>query len=229
MRQVILARVFSLGLALLLPLSSAHAANTNPRILPPHTKPYGQSYGEWTAAWWQWALAAPAAVNPLTDDSGAHCAEGQDAKVWYLAGVANGGTATRSCTVPTGTALFFPIVNTFLAGADEGTVEEMRARNAAFIDSIATMSVTIDGQPVENPVGYRAISPVFSLTLPAGNIFGAPEGIYEPAVSDGFWLLLAPLPPGEHVIHFSAATSDGVFSLDVTYILTVETGRKSGV
>ena len=26
-----------------------------------------------------------------------------------------------------GTALFFPIVNTFLAGADEGTVEEMRA------------------------------------------------------------------------------------------------------
>ena len=62
-----------------------------------------------------------------------------------------------------------------------------------------------------------AQSPPYSASrCPPGNIFGAPEGIYEPAVSEGFWLLLAPLPPGEHVIHFSAATSDGVFSLDVT-------------
>ena len=172
-------------------------------------------------------LSAPAPVNPLTDSTGAHCAEGQDAKVWYLAGTFTPDPVTRSCTVPAGTALFFPIVNTFFAA--EGTVEEMRARNAAFIDSIATMSVSIDGQSVENPVGYRAISPIFSLELFADNIFGAPEGIYEPAVSDGFWLLLAPLPPGEHVIHFSAASSDGSFSLDVTYILTVEAGRKSGV
>jgi hypothetical protein len=227
MRRPILARVFATSLALLPLLPSAHAANANPRILPPHAKPYGQSYGEWSAAWWQWALSAPASVNPLIDSTGANCAEGQDAKVWYLAGTAGGGTATRSCTIPTGTALFFPIVNTFSAA--EGTVEEMRAVTAAFIDSIAAMSVSIDGQSVENPVSYRAMSPVFSLTLPANNIFGVPEGTYEPAVSDGFWLLLAPLPPGEHVIHFSAASSDGSFSLDVTYILTVEAGRKSGI
>jgi hypothetical protein len=131
---------------------------------------------------------------------------------------------TRSCTIPAGTPLFFPIVNTFLA--DEGTVEQMRAALAEFIDSVVTMSVSIDGEPVENLETYRAISPVFSITLPFDNIFGVPEGIYAPAVSDGYWLLLAPLPPGDHVIHFSATTSGG-FSLDITYNLTVEAGTSS--
>jgi hypothetical protein len=118
--------------------------------------------------------------------------------------------------------LFFPVVNAFLA--EEGTVEEMRAALAEFIDSVVTLSVTIDGEPIENLEDYRAISPVFSITLPADNIFDAPEGVYFPAVSDGYWLLLAPLRPGDHVIHFSATTTGG-FSQDITYNLTVEAGR----
>lgn len=172
--------------------------------------------------WWQWALSAETPVNPLVDTTGENCAEGQDAKVWFLAGSLSSEPVTRACTVPAGTPLFFPIVNTFLA--EEGTVEEMRAALAEFIDSVVTLSVTIDGEPIENLEGYRAISPVFSITLPADNIFGAPEGVYFPAVSDGYWLLLTPLRPGNHVIHFSATTTGG-FSQDITYNLTVATGR----
>ena len=83
--QVILARVFSLGLALLLPLSSAHAANTNPRILPPHTKPVRTVI--WGVDGGVVAVGARPRRRPSTRsqmDSGAHCAEGQDAKVWSL-------------------------------------------------------------------------------------------------------------------------------------------------
>src|SRR5215203_3217355 len=129
MRRLLLTFVFGITIALLAP--SASAQNANPGVLPPHAKPHGHSYGEWSAEWWQWALSLPVAVNPLTDDTGEDCAQGQDGKVWFLAGTFSPDAATtpdpvtRSCTLPAGTAIFFPIVNHFQA--DEGTVEQMRA------------------------------------------------------------------------------------------------------
>ena len=35
------------------------------------------------------------------------------------------------------------------------------------------------------------------------------------------WIMLAPLPPGEHTIHFTAQGSWG-FNLDVTYRVTIK-------
>jgi hypothetical protein len=40
---------------------------------------------------------------------GEQCAGGQSGKVWYLAGTVGSGSVTRTCTVPTSRALFFPI------------------------------------------------------------------------------------------------------------------------
>src|SRR5215216_167820 len=57
-----------------------------PQIAPIQTIPEGQTYGCWAAEWWQWALGVPAAVNPLTDTTGEHCAQRQVDKVWFLAG-----------------------------------------------------------------------------------------------------------------------------------------------
>src|SRR5690348_11620763 len=36
-------------------------------IAPPGARPFGRTYGEWAIAWWQWALATSASVNPLLD------------------------------------------------------------------------------------------------------------------------------------------------------------------
>jgi len=44
-------------------------------------------------------------------------------------------------------------------------------------------------------------------------------GDHDPAVADGYWLMLAPLSPGEHQVHFSSGRPG--FSLDVTYDLTI--------
>ncbi len=49
----------------------------NPGVLPPHSQPYGKSYGEWATKWWQWALSIPADRNPLTDLTGAFAGEDQ--------------------------------------------------------------------------------------------------------------------------------------------------------
>jgi hypothetical protein len=45
----------------------------------------------------------------------------------------------------------------------------------------------------------------------------------NPAVSDGFWVLLAPLRPGEHTLRVRAKVpGDDPVNIDVTYNLTIE-------
>ena len=75
------------------------AANNlkNPRVTPPGATPYGQTYGEWSAAWWTWALELPVEgppVHPFIDDPSFDVTEGQSGPVWFLA--APFGTVTRT-------------------------------------------------------------------------------------------------------------------------------------
>ena len=62
----------------------------------------------------------------------------------------------------------------------------------------------IDGYEVKNPEQYRIDSPSggFQFTAVEDNPVGIPPG-NGTGVSDGFWILLKPLKPGEHTITFS--------------------------
>lgn len=157
-RSVVAVMMVAIGLmaAAMPPVARADSGNPNPRVLPPHANAYGNSYGEWSARWWQWVLAIPEATNPNLDTTGADCAEGQTGKVWFLAGTF-GASVTRACTVPTGRGLFFPILNTvFGAGVfdceptNPGVpcdVQALRAAAEAQLDDPTTLEVSIDGTP----------------------------------------------------------------------------------
>src|SRR6185503_2388565 len=86
-----------------------------PHVFPPSSAPYGKTFGEWSAAWWHWATAAPVASNPIADQTGQNATLGQSGKVWFLAGNL-GGTTERTVTVPSNKALFFPLINTVYFG-----------------------------------------------------------------------------------------------------------------
>lgn len=92
------------------------------KIIAVNENTYGNTYGEWSAEWWQWALSIPAADSPITDPTGAKCTQQQSGPIFYLAGT-NGDPAltpvTRTCTVPGGKALFFPILNSLLGRGSE--------------------------------------------------------------------------------------------------------------
>ena len=226
------------ALALIVPTAGAQARNDNPRILPPNSHAYGKTYGAWSAAWWQYVTAQPVSSNPLFDKTGAGCRNGQSGKVFFLVGAGTSESFTRDqCTVPTGKALFFPLVNAvdFEPGFTPLQVWEQLQE---FFGGATELHASVDGVPVSNldpattpyrvcagPVS-RCDAPSFSLTLPSENLFGAPEGTYEPAVADGYYLLLAPLPPGSHTLTFGgiglAAGSE--FVQDVTYHLVVSHG-----
>jgi len=214
----------------------------NPGILPPHSQPFGQSYAQWSANWWQWTYSLPVDQHPLFDT--ADCSQGQSGHVWFLGGTFTAqpdpgnpdviiGEAVRECTIPTGKALFFPIVNAECNTIEnEGATEADLRGCANFLgDHIQDLEVTIDGVPAEHLGLYRAESPFFTFgPLPDNNILGVAPGTTANSVGDGFFIMLAPLSRGNHEVHFAGAAvftvaNDGfdfAFILDITYNITVD-------
>jgi hypothetical protein len=92
------------------------------------------------------------------------------------------------------------------------------------MDTATNLACEVDGRPIPNLGSFRVQSPAFDITFPEGSVFqewcGVLPGTYGPFVSDGYWLMLAPLPTGQHTIHFHGVIP-GIFTLDITYHLTV--------
>ena len=84
--------------------------------------------------------------------------------------------------------------------------------------------ITVDGVQLK-PVWLQ--SSVLSVTLPENNALGLKPQT-TPALSDGYWAFLKPLPPGDHTIHASGSlvdfTTTGTtnFASDVTYHITIK-------
>ena len=74
--------------------------------------------------------------------------------------------------------------------------------------STAELYATVDSHPLGNLFQYRAWSPQpFAWWYPAGSIVAGGDeagGELPLAVTDGWYLLLAPLSPGEHVVRYGA-------------------------
>lgn len=203
------------GLTILAVAVMPAAAAANPGIVPPTGAYAGSTSGQRSEAWWRWAMSIPAAQSPLADTTGAQCGAGQSGPVWFLAGT-SGGQATRDCTIPVGKAVLFPIINAewsvgeanasgggcFVPGVISGTSEQaLRACAAAQIDHVTAVEASVDGTPLHDLQQYRVASGLFSFNAVDGNVFGVPVGTTS-SVSDGYWVLLAPLSPGTHTIHF---------------------------
>ncbi len=209
----------------------AQAADGNPRVIPPEASYQGLTYGEWGAKWWQAAFSVPVVGGDHPLISGG--AFGGENGVLFLSGVGGGGGVTVALTIPPGTALFFPVVNTECSviepdpfhGDDEVS---LRACANGHIDNTSGRFAVIDGVPVINLGAYRVESPLFEFgPLPENNLlqfFGvdAPAGATSLSVDVGVYLLLAPLQLGEHVLHFGGTFDEFGFSIDTTYMITVE-------
>jgi len=185
---------------------------------------YGKRFVDWSGEWWQFVLALPISENPLVDVTGEKCAVGQRGPVWFLMGSLGTDPVTRTCSIPEGTALFFPVINFVDINGSTQTADELRAEIAPCLDAVTQLLVEIDGQPVEKLSRARLKARAFDVTLPPGGFFG--PGTYSPAVDDGFYVMLKPLQPGNHTIHIQAARggcplAPGPFSQDITYRLTV--------
>jgi hypothetical protein len=86
---------------------------------------------------------------------------------------------------------------------------------------------SVDGMIFQVLQTYRVQSPPFNFTFPKDNIFGAPAGPTQ-SVSDGIFLLLQPLSPRNHTVHFTGVVlanptlGTQSIAMDATYHLVVK-------
>ena len=228
------------GLLTLTVVGAALAKNSNPRVIPNE----GLKYGRLGARWWQWALSFPAADVPYFNTGGpVDISAGQSGRVWFLAGANNGLTEPRTGVVPTGTRLFFPLsnlINDYPCPPEFGfeplpgeSLEEFLQRTGNeyldgwFVIDPTKLFAEIDGVSLTDLPAYRATSSLFKFTADPAMVEFDPciTGSQQDGVAVGYWLLLAPLTPGEHILHFGSANIEA--PQDITYVLTVMPGNIS--
>jgi hypothetical protein len=195
-------------LSAVIPFAWGQTTNSNigPQSYPLDSKPYGLTYGEWTAKWWQWTISIPKDINPGGDTTGKDCALKQSGPVWFLAGTF-GGAATRTCTIPAGKAIMLPLINAecdYLAKPNLKTEQQLLACAKSENEGITGLDATVDGVKTQSLQNYRVQSPLFNFTYPTNNVNGAPVGSTQ-GVSDGYWVLLKPLPVGSHTVHIAGS------------------------
>jgi hypothetical protein len=64
----------------LMTAGTTSGAQADEQIVPVNANAYGNTYGEWSARWWQWLLSIPEAHNPNVDTTGADCGQEQVAR-----------------------------------------------------------------------------------------------------------------------------------------------------
>jgi hypothetical protein len=210
---------------LILPLD-VNALDGTLDFFPEESIPYGLTLEDWASKWWQWVYGQPKGSNPVVDDyQGNMCKNGQDNEnVWYLAGsFINNSNVIRSCTVPLGKAILFPV------SVAECSVSKSNWWNSLFSNiteklwktcdaKMVKMNSIVDGQIV-NPL-YVKSSKMFELAFPQNNVKNVEPGVKQ-AVSKGYWLMIGPLPLGMHNITSYAVDSHN-FRSNITYYLTVK-------
>jgi hypothetical protein len=151
--------------------------------------------------------------------------------VFFLVGTTATGAVTRSCTIPAGKAILIPIINSACSIPGDGaslTEAQVQACASGSIDlvDVESLQVVVDGKGLKDLGTYRFTSP-FTFTGASPNIFMESYAGYQSyAFADGFWVMLTPLTPGNHTIHFEGEIPSWAFKVDVTYNLTVAPGKR---
>jgi hypothetical protein len=234
------ARTIALPIALLCTNPLAHAQKTvDSRIYAPNELILGMTYGDWSAAWWQFYLQIPNTNNnhpfvPNANDRACHNGNQPDGTqhagpVYFLAGVFAAQPVIRYCTVPVGTPILFPVSNDEFSNLEIANAGNADLRYVAFqqLALPIPVSVSLDGVSIGSLAQFRFESPVFPFTTPSlisSFIFYtrtvSPSNSSSPlAVSDGYWIAIKPLPAGQHTLSFSAGGSGGINNV---YYLSVQ-------
>jgi hypothetical protein len=182
------------------------------------------------------------------DTTGIDCDvyQSKSGPVWFLAGT-NGFDATRQCAIPVGRMIFFPIINwindypcpdpQFQPGPKQSLEQFLTIGYGPYIgarqyaDHVTAASASLDGVAVQDLLlppetsKYRVTSSIFNFNGdPSLQVLDPCVGPKHKGVSDGYWIMLKPLPAGPHTLTFSGTQtwpSGPPFTVTVTYYLTI--------
>jgi hypothetical protein len=235
------------------PVSPAADKPTARLVAPRHAPFQGKTYKQWVVSFWQWVNGidnGPFYPNPLINCS-RPISIGQSGSVWYWATPSpyfhalDVPDVPQVCdqsadVIPAGTSILLATLDTFSStllppGAYTPTkASGERAIADRFADRIQDMFVTVDNVPVNDIESYRVATDRFTFTAAFRWVFGLPEQTYGTGTgaANGYYLMLRPLPPGPHTIHyggrfhylardFGPGTPPPDYVVDVTLLVTI--------
>jgi serine/threonine protein kinase len=214
---------------------------TNSLVVSPQQ--FKLQYTGWAQQWWKWMMELP-----LTDESGIGHPFRADAlfdvnqnvvrnqNVWFLGSPF--GSHVRECVIPQEVYLFIGMVNAECSDLENapfiGATQEQRAAGAnELAELIVDLYVEVNGKAVDDPYSFRVASPDIKFNAPTPWIF-TERGGRGKSSADGYYLMLYPLPPGEHIIYWRGAFDltplfdvsdlldiDPYYFIETTYRITV--------
>jgi len=211
---------------------------------------HGDTYAGWAAAFWTYTFGTPVLLpsgsHPAFDVGNVDCSIGQSGHVWFLneiVGLAPGGQIQRSCSIPTGTGLFFPLFNTLYLNfaSDPPLTAQACAQIAqAQIASLGTvtMHAVLDGKALQKNAIQLEQSAIFAVAMPEPTatqtnlalFVGFPASEFPDNVATancdvGWYGYVEPLSAGHHVLQWSFSSSTLGPLYDIRYDLTVVPGH----
>jgi hypothetical protein len=206
--------------------ASTHAASSTIVITDPNAIVLGHTLTEWTAEYIRWAFAKPATGQPpgttsaFNDPDGTYAETYNHGPMFFVTGGAP-SMPSRTLNVPHGTLILFPIstledtegpsIPPSIPGfvPSQGTYAqevETVLKNSSFSDVV----MKIDGEGVINL--QESILPNFSAGVvkpgSEGQVFFTgpsnplkPGTMLSPSGTEGYWVIIAGLSPGQHSIN----------------------------
>jgi hypothetical protein len=226
--EIVLAVIFA---STIIPLTNVTGDSVNPGVYAPNSSPFGIPYKDWIAKWWQWTMSIPTSEHPRDAYGEEKCAVNQAGPVWFLADQL-GGREERTCTIPAGKAVLIPLLTGECDyGIPEVKNDEDLRRCAMAGNEYGTIDAIVDGVKIKDLEKYRTQSGFFNISIPKDNIYQAPPGNFR-ATTDGFFVFLEPLPPGQHKADLKVSVLNPIetsynYNADWTYNLVTEPSKNS--
>jgi len=209
------------GCLLVIPNIINARAFSDPYTFDVNSSPYGIPFKDWTAKWSSWYFSIPKEKQWNNRDSTGYVPEDcsylqdQTNPVFYMpfVGAELGSKATMTCNVPQNKAILVPIDGATSDYSDPTVKtktpnELIRLLTQSNIYPVS-FDLTLDGHPlsITNEEKYKVTSNLFDLVLPANNIWGERPGP-DKAITQNWWVMLKPLPPGDHILHYFTGYRD---------------------
>jgi len=182
---------------------------------------FGKSITRWTEEWWHWVSSVPGPNNPELSLDPATCGVDQEGPVFFLPSYTKSSSFARTCDVPLGKPVLLPtqvVLDSYpcpdpnFKPAPGQTLEDFLHQDVVgYNDLYRNLAATLDAQSIDL-MNHRHTTSLFTNTVDPSLLPLIPDpcltGSPQPAVSDGWWLMLV-LSPGPHDVHISGVGPSG--------------------
>jgi hypothetical protein len=208
--------------------------------------PFGISYSDWVAKFWNWDFSIPidSQTNTLAGLKDNGCLIHKDSSMVMLVDTAAGGIWKQKCTISHNDGILIPIwtgeCDQALKGFESYSFKQLSECARAYDLGIVKGQVKVDDKPVAtlDAIDYKTnvmnnVTEVYTKQFTAivpkeSHLISERYGTF-PAAAHGWFVFLKPLQPGNHVVYYQnsveATTLSGAGNMNsgqFTYRLNVK-------